>query len=597
MGNLVFVRSANGSRTNYAYNAANRLTTTTYPGSGGTVAFTYDLAGNMLTMVNPGVSVYDSYDQRNRVTNQTSYVSGVKYQTLYGYDKVGDTTSISYPDSYSYTLTYDGVNRLKKAGTYATVGYTVDDKIGKITYMNGEVTTYTYDNRNRPMRILDKYGSTKEMDLNYTYDATGNVKMLNTETYHYDWLNRLNYSSGPWTTITYSYDQVGNRVKMVQGTTTTYTYGSFNRLSSAGSTSYTYDANGNMITKSEGWTYSYDYENRLTKAVQSGTTLQQNTYDGNGNRIKQVAGSSTFTYLYLGLNILYEKNVTGSTTTVTKHFYAGGLQVAKMVGSTAFYLHQDALGSTRLVATSAVIIKFSSNYVPYGNNYGISGKEVFMYTGKPYDSATGLYYYGARYYDPTTGRFAAQDSYYGNKNDPMTMNRYIYARDNPERYIDPNGHAILAIATTTEGEAPRNWAAPLPFVPPLIDVNKVSTVPSPPSPSRGNLVRTADVVLSQIGKDQYTKTVIQTSTTVTQTTTTSTTTPPSNPNLNPVNCVTAPAGGAILSEGAGIFVFGSGAEFIGATAAFIGILSFGVAIPILLVAVSVAYYYYDPSCK
>jgi hypothetical protein len=44
-----------------------------------------------------------------------------------------------------------------------------------------------------------------------------------------------------------------------------------------------------------------------------------------------------------------------------------------------------------------VTIKFSSNYVPYGNNYAVSGKEVFMYTGKPYESATGLYYLGARY--------------------------------------------------------------------------------------------------------------------------------------------------------------------------------------------------------
>ena len=69
------------------------------------------------------------------------------------------------------------------------------------------------------------------------------------------------------------------------------------------------------------------------------------------NRVKQVAGSSAFTHSYQGLNILYEKNVTGSTTTVTKHFYADGLQVAKMVGSTVYYLHEDALGSVRLVAT------------------------------------------------------------------------------------------------------------------------------------------------------------------------------------------------------------------------------------------------------
>jgi len=114
-----------------------------------------------------------------------------------------------------------------------------------------------------------------------------------------------------------------------------------------------------------------------------------------------------------------------------------------MVGSTTYYLHQDALGNTRLETTTTVTVKFSSNYVPYGKNYAMSGREVFMYTGKPYDSATGLYYFGARFYDPTTGRFTIQDSITGVQEDPMSLNRYIYGRDNPERYTDPNGHRPL----------------------------------------------------------------------------------------------------------------------------------------------------------
>jgi hypothetical protein len=65
---------------------------------------------------------------------------------------------------------------------------------------------------------------------------------------------------------------------------------------------------------------------------------------------------------------IYDKNVTGGTTTVTKHFYANGLQVAKMVGTGTYTLHADALGSTRVVATSTVTVKYSSNYVPYGSN-------------------------------------------------------------------------------------------------------------------------------------------------------------------------------------------------------------------------------------
>ena len=50
---------------------------------------------------------------------------------------------------------------------------------------------------------------------------------------------------------------------------------------------------------------------------------------------------------------------------ITEHFYASGLQVAKMIGSILHYLHQDALGSTRLVSTAPPILtQFSSNYEP-----------------------------------------------------------------------------------------------------------------------------------------------------------------------------------------------------------------------------------------
>lgn len=105
--------------------------------------------------------------------------------------------------------------------------------------------------------------------------------------------------------------------------------------------------------------------------------------------VQQAAGSATVTYSYDGLNVLYEKVVSGTTATVVMRFYAGGIQVAKTVGIRVYYLHEDAPGSVRLEATSTVTITFRSNYVPYGENYAVSGKESFMYTGEQYDSVTG----------------------------------------------------------------------------------------------------------------------------------------------------------------------------------------------------------------
>jgi hypothetical protein len=100
----------------------------------------------------------------------------------------------------------------------------------------------------------------------------------------------------------------------------------------------------------------------------SGTTLQTNAFNGDGNRVQQTAGSSAYTYSYSGLNLLYEKNATSGTTTVTKRFYAGGVQVVKMVNGVVFYLHEDALGSVRIEATVSVIMVVLPNYAPYESN-------------------------------------------------------------------------------------------------------------------------------------------------------------------------------------------------------------------------------------
>jgi RHS repeat-associated protein len=92
------------------------------------------------------------------------------------------------------------------------------------------------------------------------------------------------------------------------------------------------------------------------------------------------------------------------------------------------------------VTTLTATTLFSSNYQPYGVNYGQVGAEEFMYTGKMMDALTGLYYFGARFYDDAVGRFIAEDSSSGGLEDPMSLNRYIYARDNPMTITDQTGH-------------------------------------------------------------------------------------------------------------------------------------------------------------
>lgn len=104
---------------------------------------------------------------------------------------------------------YDGVDRVKSLESFGNFTYTKDDKIKTLTSGNGIQTTYTYDSRGRPTRILIKDGTTTLQDLNYTYSGNGNLLNINSESYSYDDLDRLTSSTGPWGTISYIYDGVG----------------------------------------------------------------------------------------------------------------------------------------------------------------------------------------------------------------------------------------------------------------------------------------------------------------------------------------------------------------------------------------------------
>jgi RHS repeat-associated protein len=447
VGNLIKTKDPLGNIITNTYDSLNRLTQVQYP-NGATVTYTYDADSNKLSTVqsSPATSSYYTYDARDRLTNETDVIAGVSYTTLYSYDKASNILSITYPDNSVLGYTYDALHRIKTVGNIANFTYTLDSKIATIGYGNNAKTTYTYDSRDRPKSIYSFSGSTQLMGLNYSYDGVGNVLKINTENYTYNSLNELISSRGPWGSTSYFYDGAGNMLNMTSGgATTTYGYDSYNRMTSAGSATLNYDANGNLIKVVNGsttWQYSYDYENQLTGVAKDGATVQNNTYSGNGLRVKQTVASSNIAYTYLGADVLFEKNLTSST--VTKNCYANGLLLGEVVGSTSYYLLDDALGSIRDVTTATAGSVFSSNYKPYGPNYGLSETLSifnFEYAHKPYDSSTGLYYYEARFYDPAIERFITEDSLrYSSIYDPLSLNKYLYVENNPETMFDPTGH-------------------------------------------------------------------------------------------------------------------------------------------------------------
>lgn len=91
-------------------------------------------------------------------------------------------------------------------------------------------------------------------------------------------------------------------------------------------------------------------------------------------------------------------------------------------------------------------MKASFDYDEFGVLGSTEGMDsygnIFAYTGHVYDDSTGIYYAKARYYDSDNGRFISEDSYKGEINSAVTLNRYIYTLNNPIIYTDPSGNIV-----------------------------------------------------------------------------------------------------------------------------------------------------------
>jgi RHS repeat-associated protein len=156
-------------------------------------------------------------------------------------------------------------------------------------------------------------------------------------------------------------------------------------------------------------------------------------YDAGGSRAKKTEGGQTIIYV----NKYYEKNIT--TGEVTTYYYLGAKMVAQRKNTTLQYMHQDHLTGTSLVTNADGSQNSTIKYVPFGATLSGSVPTDIKFTGQRLD-ATGLYYYGARYYDATIGRFISPDPTIPNPADPQAFNRYTYCSNNPLKYIDPSGH-------------------------------------------------------------------------------------------------------------------------------------------------------------
>ncbi len=129
--------------------------------------------------------------------------------------------------------------------------------------------------------------------------------------------------------------------------------------------------------------------------------------------------------------------LTTPTIKETTYIYANGLIASIDDTGNINYYHKDNLGSIRAITNDQGNIIYTSSYEPFGSQFSETGSSEYSYTGKPKDD-TNLYYYGARYYDSSLGRFTQTDPILNIETSP-----YVYVENNPMKFIDPTGAQAL----------------------------------------------------------------------------------------------------------------------------------------------------------
>jgi RHS repeat-associated protein len=212
-----------------------------------------------------------------------------------------------------------------------------------------------------------------------------------------------------------------------------------------------YDANGNTLSDASGKSYSWDFENRLTQAVVPGTNGGTTTfkYDPFGRRIQKISPTFTSVFLYDGSNLIETVNASGAEVASYTQTRTIDETLAELRSSTTDYYEADALGSITSLSNGTGALANTYTYDSFGNLTASTGttRNYFQYTAREFDTETGIYFYRARYFDPTSGRFLSEDPAEDD------LNLYAYVQNNPVNFVDP-----LGLYTTKNNNVP--WPSP-----------------------------------------------------------------------------------------------------------------------------------------
>ncbi|KAJ8503362.1 hypothetical protein ONZ45_g10923 [Pleurotus djamor] len=449
-----------------------------------TLTMTYDVGGDFtqqqlvsVTSSNGTQHTYD-YDRRGNITSAKVSLDSVDYISSYKWSLSGELLHVTNPDGSSFNreLYGDGstVKRVELLDAQNTIrawtnfqdysdpfsrplvcelgnGITSSSKIAS----NGSLSDLSLSKGGNVIHHqswkFDAFSRIQEYGATTGASAGVGSASVATNAFSYDSAGQLTHCTPDGTQSgqaaeQYLYDHSGNlqsrngkdfinngwQLQEIQDSTT-------------GVTEYTfkYSSDGRLVSKCDGaggelTSMEYDAEGRLSKL--NNTSF---LYDFAGRLLKATfADGSSRIYASQSFEVDISSSGDKTSTAYLVHGYRRAALTTSSSTSTVHYFHSDHLGSTVAVSDDNGDIISEYQYDSFGKLKSRSGDDLARYKFSGKEFFDGLYYFGARFYDPDTGRFLTLDNYPVDVRGatPATFNMYSFSRNDPINYIDMNGN-------------------------------------------------------------------------------------------------------------------------------------------------------------